>query len=100
MTIDRTTTQAELNRLYLDNCGYEEVGGSSGAAMAKVFVTVCLAMLRRGIRAIEEGDTKYEFTPTILRDLIKDARRFAAANDTSSATGPRVTHFSFENFRA
>lgn len=91
-TVTRSTDTAEISALYLDNSGYEE---DASTTMAAAFITVCTAMLRRGISTIDHDGTRTEFSPKDLRELIADARRFV-----NRASANRVKHPSFEDFRS
>ena len=75
-TVDRNTTETELGKLYMDNCGY---GESGDLAMATRFVTVCRAMMRRGMTGFESaGGTKETFAPSVLQQEIREAKGAAA----------------------
>lgn len=93
-TIDSTSTTAQITAAYLDNCGYYE---DASASKARAFITACTAMLARGMRAIDHGGERLEFSPADLRALITEARKYIAES-TGNAGG--VKFASFENFRA
>ena len=95
--VDSTTTEAELKAAYLDNCSYEE---DDSVPKARAMVTICMAMLARGIRRWKEGDQEQEFSPEILMRMKEAAARWANAHDTTPGNRQgKVTYASFENFR-
>lgn len=95
-TVTSASTTAQIAAAYLDNCGYVE---DDDSAMAKRFVTACMAMLKRGVRTIEHAGERMEFSPPDLRELIKEANRFIGARAGVAAGGSGVKHASFKDFR-
>lgn len=67
--------------------------------MAKAFVTVCTAMLSRGITVLEIGGDRMEFSPRDLRELTKKAEVYAAVNAGIAAGGRGVRHFDAGSYR-
>lgn len=97
LTVDRNTSQQELGNLYLDNCSYSE---GSDVEMAKRSVTICTAMMRRGMTRFESaGGTTVNFAPSVLQNLIRDAMNFVSVRNSreqsplaESKNNRRVAH--------
>jgi len=95
-TITSSSTTADIAAAYLDNCGYYE---DSDADMARRFVTVLTAMLSRGMTAFQNGEQRMEFSPRDLREMIREARQFVAANSSPADGGAGVTYCDMQNYR-
>jgi len=95
-TITSASTEAQISAAYLDNVGYEEDGSLS---MGKAFVTVVLAMMKRGISRIKHGDEIMEFDNESLRALLEDARQFVADKSGPDAGGAGVRAFDLRGYR-
>lgn len=67
--------------------------------MAKAFITACTAMMARGIVTINHGDERLEFSPSILRNLIRDAGVWLSANAGVTAGGAGAKFRSFDGYR-
>ena len=93
-TVSSTTTEAQLRAAYLDNCGYRE---DDSASEASALITVLEAMLDRGIRVIEEGEHRYEFSTGALENSIKRAQQFLANKNTVANGGSGVKYVRFES---
>jgi len=96
-TITSSSTTAQITAAFLDNCGWFE---DDDADMARRFVTVCTAMLSRGITEIEFGGERTEYTPSVLRELAADAKLFISGKATVATGGAGVKFTSFEDFRS
>ncbi len=95
-TIDSSSTTAQITAAYLDNCGYAE---DASVAMAKAFVTACVAMRVRGITKLDNAGELMEFSIGGLKELADEARRFINANAGPAAGGSGVKHVDFADFR-
>jgi hypothetical protein len=94
--LDSTSTNAEVRAAYFDNCGYFE---DSDTAMARRFVTACIAMQSRGITSIAHGDERIDLSPKDLRELQKRAEQFAASRLSVDDGGSGTTHVDLREFR-
>jgi len=95
-SITSASTEAQISAAYLDNAGYEE---DDSLSMAKAFVTVVLAMMKRGISRIKHGDEIMEFDNESLRALLANARQFVADKSGPDAGGAGVRAFDLSSFR-
>ena len=94
-TITSSSTNTQISAAYLDNCGWYEDGN---VTMAKAFITVCIAMLSRGIISVNSGDDSMTFSPRDLREMMNDARQFVSRNDTTNL--PSVIHPNLTELRS
>lgn len=94
--VDSTSTEAEIAAAYLDNCGYVE---DDSLAMARRFVTACMAMKKRGLKRFQQGPTEMEFSMESLREDIREARQFITGKTAVGSGGAGYTAVGFTNFR-
>lgn len=91
---DSTSSLADLRAGYADNASYEQL---ADITKAKVFVTVCrILLLRLNTRAQHGSNEEFEFDVVLIRDEMRNATAWLAANDTSAAV---VKFNSFRDFR-
>jgi hypothetical protein len=97
-SLSSTSTLAEIEASYDDNASYAE---DASATKAAAFVTACTLLLRRTLKRVAHGGRggqELEWDPASLREQIKDARLWIAANPASSSTGG-VKYADLSNFR-
>lgn len=97
-TINSSSTLAQLEAAYDDNCSYAE---DNSPAKCRTFMTACRMLLRRYPRMVGTGQNHTHFNPDLLQKELETAQEWLEANDTGSpqASGPRITRTSFEQFR-
>ncbi|KPK71193.1 MAG: hypothetical protein AMJ84_06520 [Acidithiobacillales bacterium SM23_46] len=95
--IDSTSTTADIEAAYLDNCGYEE---DASIVKAQRFITACRAMLRRGgLTGFRVGAQSSTYSPEQLERQILRAKQFIASEATPANGGAGARAFSFAEYR-
>lgn len=99
-TLSSASTLAEIEAAYDDNASYAE---DNSAAKARAFVTACTMLLRRTLKRTARGGgsvaaSEMEWDPAQLREAIKRADVWLAANPAASSAGG-VKYADFTNFR-
>lgn len=98
-SLNSTSSIAEVLAAYADNASYEEDGS---VAKAKAFVTACRIMLswpKRERLGTGGSASEYEIDPIQLRQEIKSAQQYIAANRTDDPS-PAVLDVDFGEFDA
>lgn len=96
MSLDSTSTLAEIEAAYDDNASYEEHGST---AKCRLFITAVRLLVRRYRRKIQRGSgTVIETEIALLQKELERAQTWLLKNDTSTSGGS-VRHVSFESFR-
>jgi len=76
-TLASSSTDAEVLAAYDDNASYEE---DESTAKAAAFITACRFLLRRMARKSGDGTVEAELSPDLVRDELKAAQSWLAAN--------------------
>ena len=87
--ITSSTTEAELQAAYLENCTYLEENSTTKAA---AFISVCRALLARPVSS-GKGTFHAAWSHGELLSQIKAAKRWLEARDSNYRPGPTVRVF-------
>ena len=95
-TLSSSSTLTEVLAAYDDNASYEE---DESVAKAQTFITAVRIMIRYAQRERKggAGGAEHEFNLEVLREELKDAREYVAANRTDD-TSPAVLDVDFSEF--
>lgn len=95
MSLDSSSTYAEIEAAYLDNAGYDEEGST---AKAKAFVVACRLLMLVWPKRADHGDTRLETSIEQIQAELTAAQRWLATHPTDGAAA-RVKHVDFRNYR-
>lgn len=97
-TITSSSTPADIEAAYLDNCTYEE---DSSVAKAKAFISACKALiLKRPSRISKQGGGDLTWDFETIKAELDAARTWLATSPTAlAASGGGVIHSSLEDYR-
>lgn len=95
-TLNANSTLAEVLAEYDNNASYEEDGSVS---KAQAFITAVRIMIRYAQRERKGGfsGAEHEFNLEVLREELKEARSYVAANRTDDLS-PAVLDVDFSEF--
>lgn len=103
-SLSSASTRAEVLAAYADNASYEE---DASVSKCKAFITACRLLLspKYLVSRAQHGGNAGELVEVqqdLIRDEMTQARKWLAANDTSSTTGTGgggVTEQYFDSLR-
>lgn len=99
MSLSSTSTKAEVNAAYEDNCGYDVEGD---VTKARAFVVACRFLIRRMAEEVQHGDEVVKDRYEKIQAELGKAESWIGANDATAKTRTgcgSVRVFSVENFR-
>lgn len=99
MPLDSSSTLAEVQAAYDDNCQYDL---NASVDEAKAFIAACRILIRRSTEKARHGESELWEDVSRLQAALEKAEAWWAANDTAATTsvsGGSVRGFSLENFR-
>jgi hypothetical protein len=97
LDLSSSSTLAEVNAAYEDNCTYDI---ENSVSMAQDFVQAARILMRRMVQKAENDQTRVDDTYEKYASELKKAEDWLKVNNTSTTARNSVTHhLSFTNFR-
>lgn len=99
MSLDSTSTMAQIEAAYDDNASYAE---DANVTKCRLFITACRMLLRRMPAEIEQAaqaSARLKLSPELIQAEKKSAEDWLARTSTAAQDNPISTYGDFRNSR-